>query len=1363
MATQTTSFDTSSSSTPTPQPSGWSIGNLWRGTQSVIYSPVRNASEEAMQGLFNRFTEIFNSSQPELTLKTREIFTDALVRTVPEAYLVLLSHFETFLKEPQQENLEPLRSLLEGLTEERLKALSPQPNAEEVRELTTLRAALGGEISHELMQRIQRSHALLKKIVQNHEGALLQSLKVLTDTLHGSDGLLTIFKEYLIHPEQGLIAQGLTQLREQLTSRAEPALRGCKQSLENYRQAVEREASKAELLPLAQTVRAKLADLLTKRDLVPQFSPQDWTEIEALAARIGEDGELEGDSDAAYQCICKGFATQRGILEEAADILVEGLGRGVEHLVPLPGRMLRGVLSPSSAPAPAAGSPPPASTGAVPTLLNIAELTGQGQGFLNTLLSSAGGEIASQGARSLATLLKYTFEKVRDHVQRDRAHTHLLDAIEPMVQRLQLAKENSSWTELIGVLQDSLKFLSEQQVYLQGLRLPINPIRNHASAIPDFLNNISAHERALGSPSQQNTTGAITPKMIARQAEMLKARTASYWPARLIVENICGLEGSAGFYEEIFNLGSPSSHVDIDGILRERLFCKIDSAPLHLLTKWVAKAAYDLIRPLSGYFVNALIDNALQEGIDQIHAKPSYRGEREEVLIKTLRNWMAVTSGAYNQVAGTSPSQVKDFSKMLEEALKNPERNGGLTQQELYAAVGKTALDAFGPSLKWGESIDAWFKAQIPEKSPLHFLNPLVSGFNFVCRLTLKSVLFIPQWIGNQVLQRSANLLLNRTTLIKDYAEQTIESLRRNTPSAYAAQRFIFRQQQKILEILQRNLSAEAAGVSSVFVSLSKKVELASFVEYALELLNKGQYPTQDRLRNYLNHHASVRDRVGREMDDTFLPEVMETTIKTFAIALESLTGEAEMEEMLYSGLQIANDAFEKQSPVSEEDFAALEKGNRELSDQILETALFHAIGMKFDFTNERQRRGITHFMTQFKDHTVAYSAQLAQGAAAILADPHLSPDALLSQVTDMIEESTRYNKDRVDALSHADGNTNFHTETKSHFNELSTHLVHRCIPLSQHLNTMKTLSDEAQYFNTLIPPLLLMRQSQRSISALLQNNALSLEQLSLVRSHLSTHEPHLKSLQERKLLAPLLKQLQTAHAQSLSTLTTLETHKNANGIFQQIPQQFALLKQKKEANPGRPPTLEIKQLEKQLCDLIATLPFDSQRTQLNNALLTFMLAENPHQIRVGAMGFHATGLQLKAENETLFHAHTAAIRQSSATFERLIHLGAEDYIHRYAENKKQIRSHAQNVQVEAQELNGWAQEQHDLPIWNLFLFDMQWINETVQTLAFDRSRGKVEQLFDALYQKYNYIGFTSQVILLPFLEKYGGHYLKNG
>ncbi len=367
MATYTSTTDNLSSSftsgTPTAQPSGWSMSGLWSGTKKVFYSPVRNASEEAMQGVFNRFTEIFSASQPELTSRAREIFADALVQTVPEAYPLLLRNIEAFLKAPSPENLEPLKSLLEGLTEERLKALSPPPSADEIQELTTLRATLCIGSSEEVIGRLKRSHALLTKIIQNHEGALIQSLKVLTDNLHGPDGLLKVFKDYLIHPEQGLIAQGLAQLRGQLVSRAQPALRGCKLALENYRQAVEREANGEELLPLAQTVRTKLTDLLAKRDQVPQFLPQDWAEIEALLGRIGETGEMQGNADAVYQLLCKGFNAQRGIIEEAVDLLVEGLGRGVEQLVPLPGRMLRGVLSPSSAPAPAAGDPrqpPPA-------------------------------------------------------------------------------------------------------------------------------------------------------------------------------------------------------------------------------------------------------------------------------------------------------------------------------------------------------------------------------------------------------------------------------------------------------------------------------------------------------------------------------------------------------------------------------------------------------------------------------------------------------------------------------------------------------------------------------------------------------------------------------------------------------------------------------------------------------------------------------------------------------------------------------------------------------------------------------------------------------------------------------------------
>jgi hypothetical protein len=55
----------------------------------------------------------------------------------------------------------------------------------------------------------------------------------------------------------------------------------------------------------------------------------------------------------------------------------------------------------------------------------------------------------------------------------------------------------------------------------------------------------------------------------------------------------------------------------------------------------------------------------------------------------------------------------------------------------------------------------------------------------------------------------------------------------------------------------------------------------------------------------------------------------------------------------------------------------------------------------------------------------------------------------------------------------------------------------------------------------------------------------------------------------------------------------------------------------------------------------------------------------------------------------------------------------------------------------------------------------MQWVTETVKNLAFDRAQSKIKQLFESLYQSHNYLGFVNQVLLLPFLEKFGQHHLK--
>gem|GEM_PF-3684754 len=1376
---------TPSSAPTTPPAPPSTFSNVVGGLKSFFFTPARVAAEETVQGVANRTAQLFDTHQAEFTQRISKVFSDALLRRTPESFHLLLHHLQAFLKNPSKVDLDRINLLLNGLTEAQIQSLCPTIRPEGITQLTTLKACLDREIveipatnsghqpslniSTAAEDRLKVAAEIIKAIIESHEGALFQVINTLTFSMSAADGPVAALKEQLNHPQNGILAQSLGTLRTQLTSRANPQLREAKNAFDTYISALSRNANSSELIPPIQVLQSKLIPLQSQHELVPQLRDDQWHLINqyqnALAgfianpASLPTKAQLLTEAQTINTCISFAFNAQRGMVEEAADILVEGIGRGVEHLVPIPGRMLQGVLSPQSGTSTPLPSFPSVTTSSHPSTLNVGQVVTQGQGLLSTILSSAGNNAAQMAAKSLATLVSWTFEKIRDHVAQNGEHLHLLDTINPLITRLNTPSVQSSWTDLTGILQQAFQFMQDQQVYLQGLRLPLNSVRNHTSAIPSFLNNINSHQNILQHPSQR-TPERVTSEMIEKQASFLKARSTTYGPALFIAEKFCGLQTSPAFYADIFKSSSEPSQTDLKAVFRQRLFDKIDASNIHFIRKWFAKRVYDLCTFFSTFYVDSMLENILKMATDSIQPSPIGQPPKDEMMVKLIRNWMAVMSGAYNHVANSPPSQSEDFGTMMEKALKLPERNGGLTQQELYSAVVKTALDTFGPNIAWSETIDRYFSAQIPSDSSFYFLNPVVKALSSFSNYCLQAVVFIPQWIGNQAIKSGAKLAISYSPFLKDYAEKAIDSLRRNTPSSYSAQRMIYTQLQKVLATLQTNLSRNDAVVANRNTNI-KTVEIESLVRYALEILNKGQYRTQDSLRDYLNGRDPLRHRAEHELENTFLPEAIGTAVKLISESLHAMTKEEEMKEMLYSGLKMANEMFNETEPVSDEDFAAIEKGIRELNAQILETAVFHAIGEKFDFTNEKQKNGIAQFMTTLKEQTHTFFTELHQHAREIEHGSRLSNEALRGKIISMIEVSSKYNKERVDTQSLADGNPNFHTETKYHFNELSRQLATRCSTLADRLNTMKSQSDEMLFYEKLIQPLLLSQQIQTSMEERLQTSPLSSDAIQYCKIQLSLLKQHLLTLRQNRCPASLEQNIQRTCDEFSTSLDALETLHQTQQVLRQAGPLFTELKERKIAGIGQPSTAELKRAEKELCELLNKLPSPEQKAQLKQSINSLMIATNRDAVSstVGRFNSLHQGLCTRATFEMntrleLFHRNRQA-------FQTLLDQSIQDYSHRYAESKNGIQRHARESAVEVQAIETWTQAQHNLPIWNIFAFDMQWVTDTITNIAFDRAKMKTQLLFDALYQKHNYVGFINQVALMPFLKTFGKHHLK--
>ncbi len=1350
------------------------LSRAWRGAQNLVYAPARHATEEAAQGFANRVTELFNGNQEEIINRVRYVFNEALLRRCPENLHRLLSAIQAFLRAPSQEDLDQIKQLLNGLDANGLRSIASSVNDTGIQQLTTLRALLDTDVtgpsnalvvSANATLRLQIAEGILSTIIENHEGALLQTVSYLTQSLSEPNGFFQSLRHQFNHPQHGVVAEGLATLRQHLNGRVFLPLRESKETCENYRSALSRNAPAPELIHLRQVLHGKLALLLGQRGSVPQITAEHWTALEQFDAGIQNNnqplpahGQLIGQSDAAFQILGASFNAQRGMIEEATDLMIEGIGRSITQL----GNGVQNLLSPQQPVAPAAIQPLPNPPVPGDAGLNVGGIAAQGRRFLDSILSSTGNALSQQGARSLASLLRYVFEKIREHIQRGPAEQqHLLGStINPMIVRLRGALENGSWADLIAVLGDALQFMQNSQVYLQGLRLPLNPVRTHVSAIPDFLQNINSHQNAIRDAAER-APPRITAREISQKAELFQKRASSYGLAKLILAKFCGYQNDDRINAEIHRPGELPMN-ELSPTFRSRLFEKINEANTGFFgpfTKWTAKIVYDFLLPIASFFTNSIFGNLLDLAKKEISTSATSKESKEEGMIRLARNWLAVTSGAYNQVANTPASQVRDFSVMMEDAIKMPERNGGLKQQELFAAAGKTLFETFGPRIKWSESVDQYFQAEIPASSSLHFLNFLMTGLNIFCSFCLKAILFIPQWIANLTLQMGTKIAISATPMLQNYTDSAIESLRRNTPASYSAQRMLYRQLQKVLLSLQQGLNDEgsnAGGLRSRDTNI-KRYEIAGLVEYLMEVLNKSQYRTQDRLSNFLRHRAPVRDRAERELDDTFIPEVMETVVMTISVSLSAVTQEEEMQRMLYDGLCIANEMFDDQAAVTDADFATLERGIRELSDQILETAIFHAIDEKFDFTNEKQKRGIGQFVRNLKDESNAFTLQMYRLSTEIT-DAHSSSE-YLAKVTEMIDSSSRFNRMRVDALGKADGNRNFHTETKHHLNEMSRQLLTHCNPMAQRLNTMKTLADQIAFHDRLVGPLLVQSGLLRTIGGVVQNQRMSSSDVALCKTQLTLLRGHLNTLLRNRCPMPITDEMQRCLQEFSIAIQKMEESQKTNAALLSAYQICSELKDAR-LSAIAPPSSHARNLERQLVSAIQRLPSE-QREELNRPILQIMNAASAEEIEASARLFTSLNVQFNARILVEERAYLASLRQSKDQLEDRVNLASQEFTHQFAVDKAALVQHTREAANQARLLNVWAQSQHELPIWNLFIFDMQWVTETVKNLAFERAQAKIKKLFETLYQRHNYIGLIHQGVLLPFLETYGKHHLR--
>ncbi|MBS0652609.1 MAG: hypothetical protein JSR39_03685 [Verrucomicrobia bacterium] len=1269
------------------------------------------------------------------------------------------------------------------------------------------------EVSEPVRAHLNDGLSILAFTIMRHNGSLVSALEFLSAAVldeesglvqRGIDslrhklteegGLLDELRGSLVTRSDSVLSQAVQMLRSELTSTPHETVKQSRIALILLNQALQQGAEREMLAPLMQNAVRLLENLDRDKEAIFRarslISEEQWRTLQAYREHLQEfirnessplvHAEIQRVGQPAFQCVDNAFKGQTGVVGElirAGDHLADRIERLLERLEHLPQRMVSNTFSqgpvtntePTTGPlteeitAPLTGeasTPPITSSEAQDGSISYNTVLERSSSVLSQIMGTAGQAVSQRAASSLATMMVFIFDKIKGHLERNREHQHIIETIDPLIERVNAARENGSWSELVGTLQECKRVMQQQQVYLQGFRLPLNSVRSSPSAIPSFLTNISNHEAALN-PSRAPIAHSVSREMILEESLKLKLRASAYGPIKLINEYLLQFEPDDALYASLIAIPPDTPLDSLSEIYQTRYYEWLDRSDCSLVSKWMAKMVFFIAGHVFNFFSDALISNSVAAFQRWQDAPKDSLNPKEIHIIKQLRNWLAILSASYNEAAETPTGQARDFQQMLELAIQSPQRNGGLQPAELYKSFSATVLDAYGPRFNWRNAITKYYNVQIPSTSSLYFLNPFLTVLNIFCTWTINALLFIPEWIANSALSLGMQLFLKNSPLLERNLSRTMDALKTNTRTSYALNQAIHRQLQRIWQSIQVNTSSQDEGIDlQTQDSISKKMEISRLVEYLFEVLNKSRYGTQDRMRAYLEGRLSVRDRAEREIDELFLPEALETAASMISLCFEAGLTEEAQNEFLYDILAIANGAMDSEEPVSEEECAAIEQAIREQTDQILEASIFYALEEKFDFAGEKQKAGVSQFVQELKNQSDSIAQRLRFNRALV------NPFAPLSQNTlallrSSIDDSVNFQRGRLEALSRSDGNRHFHTETKQKLNETSQQLATHFTPITDHLNHSLRIYEETMQTEQGNQLLGEMDQALTQIQSIFARQGIQTAQINQavqysesVQSGLGRFRSLSHIFSNQQQLNPHWNQLQTALSQAQAARHHVDI------LMQTIPLFERILIAKTQSLSSQELSAEARQNERVLATLIQTLPASFPHRNLLDQVLNLMHATTPEAIRNANYEYHQNlGVMIRQAGHSLQVSKDLgwlAAEQLKAKGAQYRQYAAEHI----AQNQVGLQSRLNQLNQGLDTFQEWVEEVHDIPIWNFFVFDMQWATEITKDLAFGRAKQKVQELTGALYQRHNYIGIVHQMVFLPVLQHHGPQYL---
>ena len=968
----------------------------------------------------------------------------------------------------------------------------------------------------------------------------------------------------------------------------------------------------------------------------------------------------------------------------------------------------------------------------------------QGQKILSSIASQVETAASRHIASCLAMLINMVYQTLQTHLTTTTPHNRILiRKINDCITQMNEAEQRGNWQEIVNSLTKCFSALHDQEVYFQGIRVPLK-VSPYYSAVPSLLEQVKSHENAL---SRQKPQASLTTADLDEMITQTTQRATAFCSIRL-VNQLCALSLEESTYPTFLKTDSNIPAHERRSVFRQRFFAYIDHAKISSFKKYCAKACYKFIHVCTGFVIDIVVEKIKREFLRFQQKDPSLRAKE---AIRWLRKWLSELSGIYSQVANTPKEKITDIFVLLNQTVKSPERNAGLQSGALYKAVFKTFMKFV--SINWMQAVNDHFdNSRIPTQLKTSWAAPLLSAMNVFCKKTLQFLLFLPQLVVNFLLQKTISVFVLRSVqldkLLDAHLEQFQDPL---TPISFKIHQVIYEKMFKIASAVHEHLN-EASQASTIGLTQDILTEVGSCVHVLLEVIHKSRYPSVDRLKAFVQLRLTTNESIEKEIEEFFLPQAMPAIAMTFWTAITSIMHDNELLELCYTGFSVANACFDPQISVTPAQIQALDKGTGDQIDRILEAMLLYLLSNKLDISNSKQQEEVNKFIATLRSQTQTLAANLNENCKKIHSRPEGGAQDLIEE---LINLSRTFLNARILDLGQADGNRFFHSETKNRLNLLIEKLGEVHQPISHTINGMIQLQKEINKQREIQKIII---KSREKLSAL--ENLLCAETAPLNPMSSSMVDPQKNLTQLAKLIENPDNTLEKLSGQLSNTRAQIEKNQTLYSLMKTIFSQFNTFIQCKRTHINRR-NQQVTTLYKNLNTLLEQAPQMHQNRLLPH-LQAAMTASS-----VGAL--MVVNAEFTREYSTLFNQVVTQLQKAQTEFRKIhenigFHLTKEEQ----AAEKEVNNTNASLKKLNEEELphcienlSQWGKNVQDITIYNIVLFNhMQWIQEMIRGLAMWRARIFVAEIRAIFVQRHMYESLIHQALLL-FLHAHGPEFLQ--